>query len=56
MGSAAFLINGADFLLVEILAVVPPSWRPWTRLAVMALDYCIVQRSRRLTYDPGKIA
>jgi hypothetical protein len=51
MAAAAFIINGADFLLVEILEVLPPSWRPATRLAVMALDYCIVQRSRRLTYD-----
>src|SRR5271168_3928391 len=50
MAAAAFVINGADFLLVEILEVLPPSWRPATRLAVMALDYCIVQRSRRLTY------
>ena len=56
MGSLAFLINGADLLLIEILDVVPAHSRPWVRLAVMALDYCIVQRSRRLTYDPGKIA
>jgi hypothetical protein len=62
MAGAAFLINGADFLLVEILAVIPPSWRPWARLIVMALDYCIIERARRAPplwspdHDPGKIA
>jgi hypothetical protein len=51
MASAAFLINGADLLLVEILEVLPPHSRPFVRLAVMALDYLIVQRSRQF-HDP----
>jgi hypothetical protein len=56
MGSLAFLINGADLLLIEILDVVPAHSRPWVRLAVMALDYCIVQRSRRISRDVGIIS
>lgn len=46
LGVVTFLVAGADFLLVEILEVLPVQWRGYVKLLIMGLAYAVIHRGR----------
>lgn len=51
LGVLIAVIMAADFLLVEILEVLPVSYRGYVKLVIMGLAYAVIHRGKRNSDD-----